>query len=136
MGKRKIILIIIGICSILLIGFYFARSTNKELIELSIKNGTLTNTKATLQIIDKSKTKHIFGEWFRIDKYDNGKFREAKRVVDEDVFFNAIGYQVNDLGMLEIEHDWSWLYGKLDKGKYRLVKEVNGEYFSVAFEIE
>ena len=53
--------------------------------------------------------------------------------------FNDIAYLIGEDGMLEEKIDWSELYGELENGEYRLVKElyINGyNYFSVEFTIE
>ena len=54
-----------------------------------------------------------------------------------------IGYLVTPDNPLELTQDWSCLYGKLNKGSYRLVKNVHFEsntidkyYIWVQFEIE
>lgn len=110
---------------------------NKALknISMIIKDGTLTKTGATIIITDLNETKNTYGEFYRIDKLGNNTWSELNPII-ENYGFNSIGYFVDENNKLELSHNWEWLYGKLENGKYRLVKEVNYKYFSVEFEIE
>lgn len=63
------------------------------------------------------------GEWFRIDKEENGEWKEAK-VINDEYSFIAIGWIIKTNGEFEDKIDWSNLYGELKEGNYRIVKEV------------
>ena len=68
----------------------------------------------------------------------NDKWKEVEQITDYYAF-NDIAYLIGEDGMLEEKIDWSELYGELENGEYRLVKElyINGyNYFSVEFTIE
>lgn len=113
---------------------------NKELnklenVSMIIKNKTLTKTGATIIITDLSGNDNTYGESYRIDKNENGKWKELKPII-KDYAWNLVGYTVDENNKLELEHNWEWLYGKLENGKYRLVKDVNNKYISVEFEID
>ena len=53
--------------------------------------------------------------------------------------FNDMGYLVDEDNKLEMNQDWSYMYGSLESGNYRLVKSVykgnNSLYFSVEFSL-
>ena len=105
---------------------------------MSIKENTLTKTGATIIISDISESKNTYGEWFRIDKKTNGFWDELKSI-DENYGFNDIGLTVEKDDKLEINTDWSKIYGELEKGEYRLVKELydcEHIYLAVEFTIE
>ena len=112
-----------------------------ENVSLKIKEGTLTKTGATIIITDLNEEKYTYGEYFRIDKKEDNGWQELKPII-KNYAFNSIGYLVNENNQLELNHDWSILYGSLEKGKYRLVKDVydanndTRKYFSVEFIIE
>ena len=119
-----------------------------DVIDISIKEGSLTRNSATIVIKDINKYKIIYGEPFRIDKYQNSTWKEVNKT-GENYGFNDIAYGINEEGIVEIKQDWSHIYGNLDKGIYRLVKEVVFEsdipvdneelynyYIWVEFEIE
>ena len=111
---------------------------NIKNVSMEIKEGTLTKTGATVVITDKNETPYSYGEWFRIDGKDGDKWKEVEQITD-NYAFNDIAYLIGEDGMLEEKIDWSELYGELENGEYRLVKElyINGyNYFSVEFTIE
>ena len=108
---------------------------NHDDINIRIKEGTLTNHSATIIIVDNSKGNNTYGEWFRIDKFENGEWKRIKII--NDAFFNTIAYRIDKNNELELEHNWESIYGKLSSGNYRLVKEVNNnKYISVDFTID
>lgn len=107
-------------------------------ISLSIKDGTLSKTGATIIISDISEQENTYGEWFRIDKKTNGFWEELKPI-DDNYVFTDIAYKIGENHQLEMNTDWSKLYGELESGEYRLVKEIydNGHiYLAVEFTIE
>ena len=109
-------------------------------ISLSIKDNTLTNTRATIIISDISEQENTYGEWFRIDKKTNGFWEELKPI-DDNYVFKDIAFKIGENHQLEMNMDWSKLYGELETGEYRLVKEIydndNGNiYLAVEFTIE
>ena len=109
---------------------------------MKIKKGTLTETGATIIITDLSGKNNIYGEEYRIDKLENNKWKELPVVVKGNYGWNSIGYHTGKDNKLELEINWEWLYGKLNKGTYRIVKStstkhsMNEKYFSTEFIIE
>ena len=154
--KEKKKFIIVGIVILSIIVMYFVISnvnTEMELVEeeilenvtMTIKEGTLTKTGATVIITDISGDDNTYGEFFRIDKKENNKWKKLDVVVKGNYGFHMVGYEVNEDNILEMKIDWNWLYGELDAGEYRLVKSASvsknnsylGEkYIYVEFSIE
>ena len=104
-------------------------------VTMLIKEGTLTNKGAVIIISDKNKLPYSYGKWYRIDSNKNGEWVKLEPK-NKDYIFDAISYQLGDDGMIELEIDWTNLYGKLKKGQYRLVKEIGREYMAVEFSID
>lgn len=107
-------------------------------VSLSLKKDTLTKTNVTIIISDISEQENTYGEWFRIDKKTNGFWEELKPI-DDNYVFTDIAYKIGENHQLEMHTDWSKLYGELEPGEYRLVKEIydNGHtYLAVEFTIE
>lgn len=104
-------------------------------ITMTIKEGTLTRTGATIIITDKSGKNNTYGEYYRIDKKNKDTWEELEVIIEGNYGFNSKGYYIGNDNTLEISHNWEWLYGELEEGIYRIVKEVNNNYFSVSFEI-
>lgn len=112
--------------------------TNK--IEMLIKEGTLTNNGVTVIIEDKNVRPYYYGKWFQIEKKENGEWRKLETFNENDrIVGEAI--TVGEDKKLELDIDWTELYGELKQGEYRLIKELygtgnEGKYFWVEFEIE
>ena len=106
-------------------------------VSLTIKSGTLTNTSATVIITDENDQKYSYEQWFRIDKKENDTWKEIDTISD-DYTFITLAYNVGKDGTLEMKQDWKDLYGELESGTYRLVKQINDngtKYFWVEFTI-
>jgi len=113
---------------------------NIENVKMEIKEGTLTKTVATILIKDTNVEHYMYGLQFRIDKKEESSWKTL--LAKENVIFNDIGYNISENNVLELNQDWSLLYGELSEGKYRLAKSVctnegcsKKSYFSVEFEI-
>ncbi len=99
-----------------------------DIVSMSIKEGTLTSSSATVIIEEKEDYNIIYGEPFWIEKYDSKNNTYTKLdYSDENCAFNLPAYSATPDKPLELKQDWSCMYGKLSKGTYRLVKEVSYE---------
>ncbi|MDE6111516.1 MAG: hypothetical protein K2F65_06345 [Eubacterium sp.] len=149
--KKSLLLILAGVLFILgITGCSANKADVNETngVSMVIKKGTLTNKSATIVIHDSNETgTYMYGESFRIDKKENENWNEAEIIYD-DYAFNTIGYIIEKNGELELECDWEHIYGSLEKGEYRLVKDAIPDsvnpitdadkvlYLSVEFTIE
>ena len=132
---KKRVIVICGILVICIIGVIImsqlktgeAEFNPGENVTMEIVEGTLTNTGATIVITDLSEENNTYGEWYRIDKQKDGKWYELENIVAGDVGWHAIGHLVGEDNTLTMEVDWEWLYGPLEKGKYRIVKGFSNE---------
>ena len=107
---------------------------NASDISMVIKDGTLTPSGATVVLTNS----YGYDRWFRIDKEENGEWKEAETINDS---FTAEAYLTNGNSEVEIPIDWTDLYGTLENGKYRIVKRAfnnlnREEYVSVEFIID
>lgn len=107
-----------------------------EDVTLSIKEGTLTKSGATFIITDLSDEENVYGEGYIIEKKIGEEWIELKPIID-NYGFNMIGYLVDENNTLELDHNWEWLYGKLDSGEYKLIKVIDyNTYISCEFKID
>lgn len=109
-------------------------------MSMVIKEGTLSSGGATVIIKDLNNQNYGFGAEYRIDVFENGEWREVQVEMDDLYGWNSIGYFSNSEGV-EFDIKWSWLYGELKSGHYRIVKSIMPklylyEYFSCEFDIE
>jgi len=111
-------------------------------VSMSIKESTLTKSGATIIIYDVSGKEHVYGDEYRIDKKIDDTWKELDVIVKGNYGWNSIGYHVDKDNKLELNVNWKWLYGELEKGEYRLVKNTSAlreqkkYYFSVEFKID
>ena len=141
----KIILIVIGILLIVLgIIVLVTRSDSKlkevnvyatsEVENVSATISDISLTGATITIKDRNSTKYTYGEWYVIQKEENGKWYNISTKVKE-YGFNSIGYEVDENNEVKFVIEWEWLYGKLPQGSYRIIKESHNKYISIPFNI-
>ena len=109
---------------------------NIDGITMTIKEGTLTNTSATIIITDTTNNENIYGSYYRIDKYEFNNWKVLDITFKGNYAWTSIGYLVDKDNKLEMDMNWLELYGELDKGTYRIVKKVNNKYFKVEFQID
>lgn len=62
------------------------------------------------------------GAEFWIDVYTADGWQEARRITDEEIYWNAIGYLFEN-GKAEWKIGWEHIYGTLESGKYRIGKK-------------
>ena len=102
-------------------------------VSMTIKE--IMDTKAVVIITDTSDRENIYGEEYRIDKKENGKWKEAPKVID-DAFFNQPAYHPDENNEIIRKINWEWIYGKLKPGTYRFVTDASDHSISVEFTIK
>lgn len=116
--------------------------TNRTIdkVTMKIKPGTLTRTGAVIMITDENIPPYTYEEWFRIDEKNDDEWQEETKIVDENGWLNYTHTEqtifTGEDGTLELETDWSTLYGELKNGEYRLVKKIEDQYVYINFNIE
>ena len=141
---RKRVWVIVGILIVVIgivaINIWLVQPNNQKMnqvdgVRIEIQEGTLTNTGATIIITDTTGKDYSYGEPYRIDKKEDGKWTEASKVI-EDAYFNMPAYHPDENNQIIREIDWSWIYGELEPGIYRFVTDASGNNISVEFSIE
>lgn len=75
-----------------------------------------------------------FGEDFALQKKNgDGAYETVPVVIDGEWGYNDIAYNIEKNNTTEYEYDWSWLYGELESGDYRVLihvsqKKAEGEH--------
>ena len=54
----------------------------------------------------------------------NNSWYEVPVIIDGNYGFNSIGYELSPGDSGEWEIDWDWLYGSLEAGQYRIIKDI------------
>ena len=101
-----------------------------------------SDTSVTVRIVNDTDKDIQCGEDFclEIQNEETGEWREADTVID-NAAFDAIAYMIQKDFPYEKVINFEWLYGKLEAGRYRIVKTVTdfrgtGDYTDYAFTAE
>ena len=100
---------------------------------MTVKKGTASSTELTVAFENNSNSQCIYSEYFWLEKKINGRWYQVPVAIDGNYGFNDIGYDLASGDDGEWAVDWDWLYGSLDTGEYRIVKNIldfrgSGEY--------
>ena len=110
-----------------------------ENITMEIKDGSFTNTSATVIITDLSSDENVnlTNREFKIDYKKNDKwYRLESKIKNEVTVMTGKNVVNNGDNTYTQEINWERYYGKLGKGHYRIVKEVKTNlYIATEFDI-
>ena len=90
-------------------------------VSLSIKSDTLTSKGATFIIKNNSKEDYTYGAEYRIQVKKDGQWQDME--LNQPIAWNSMAYSLNSRGQREINIDFTYGYGELSNGQYRLVKD-------------
>ncbi len=93
-----------------------------EPISLNIKNNTLTNKGATFILKNNTDEEYSYGEPYTIEKFENDSWKEFDTLTGDPLSWNEMLYILKPNEEREININWSFGYGELKRGTYRLVK--------------
>ena len=94
------------------------------IVNMSIKD--LSKTGVTVTITEDVDYDISYGESFWLEKYnyETHSFEKMENTTGNNCAVNLPAYGVTPDKPLELHHDFSCMYGELDRGNYRLVKNV------------
>ena len=96
-------------------------------VNIKIKDGTLTNEGATILITDKNDNPKSWGVDFLVEVKKNDKWEQVPQKAQ--VSWIEIAMMPNENGVTEIECNWTEMYGKLESGTYRIVKNYYSQQY-------
>lgn len=105
--------------------FELWKNNNCELnkpISLTIKSETLTNKGAIFVLKNNTDKEYWYGPEYTIEQKENETWHEVNTITGEPLVWNTIAYSLNTNEEIELDIDWSFGYGELKSGTYRLVK--------------
>lgn len=97
---------------------------NFDGVVMNIKDGTASPTGLTVVFANKSRSHCIFGDYYCLEKEVNESWYQVPVVFDGNYSFHDIAYNLDPGGNREWAVDWGWLYGSLNAGEYRIVKDI------------
>lgn len=133
--KKKIFTILL--CGVMVLGITGCRSLKNEFevgnksdvkisqgdVLMSIKDGTLKNTGATLILTNNSDKEFQYGNPYKIEIKQNGEWYK----IPVEINFTLPAFSLKSKESKEIDLNWENVYGKLTSGTYRIIKEINYE---------
>ena len=102
----------------------FDAVNNLEGVTMSAREETVSPTGLTLTLVNNSDRQCIYGEHYVVEKKINQGWYQVPVVVEGDYGFVDIGYDLPPGDEQDWDVDWEWLYGSLDAGEYRIVKDI------------
>lgn len=101
----------------------FDSINNLEGVSMVALEGSITNTGMTIHFENETENDYIYGSSFSLKKNIEDDWYQVPIIV-VDYAFDDIGHELPASDSREWTVDWEWLYGELDSGKYRIVKDV------------
>lgn len=109
---------------------------------VTMKVTEYSDSSVTVRIVNDTDKDIMCGSDFCLEMQneETGEWRELDEVIDNAVFY-AIGYMIQKDSPYETVIDFKRLYGKLEPGRYRIVKTImdfrgTGDYTNYAFTAE
>ena len=98
-----------------------------DVVNMYIKEGTLTKTSATVVIEESIDYDISYGEPFWIERYNykTSSYEKLEQKSDANCAFNLPAYGASPNKPLVLSQNWSCMYGELPKGLYRIVKDAD-----------
>ena len=95
---------------------------NFDGVTMTVKKGTATSTGLTVVIENDSSSQCTYGVFIELEKKINEIWYGS--CLYWYCRFNCIGYDLSPGDCREWAVDWNWLYGSLESGKYRIIKDI------------
>ncbi|MBS5934216.1 MAG: hypothetical protein KIC94_15260 [Clostridiales bacterium] len=94
-----------------------------EGISMSVQMDSVTKKGAVITLLNKSDKDYQYGDQYYLQKHEDGRWYDVPYVI-ENYGFNDIAYGLEKNNKSEFKVDWNWLYGELEPGEYRIVKDI------------
>lgn len=89
--------------------------------DITIDIKSISNTSADIVINDNSDIRNIYTTEFKIQKNIGNNWTDLK-IIDTNSEPDLVAYYINENSEIEMKQDWTYMYGKLESGNYRIVK--------------
>jgi len=91
-------------------------------ILIEVKEDTRTLNGATFIIKNTTNEEYSYGEPYVIEKFENNNWKEIDTLTSQPLAWDDILYNLKPNEEKELNINWSYVYGRLKSGTYRLVK--------------
>lgn len=93
-------------------------------VDLSVKS--VEDGAVTVVITNDTDKEVTTGSDFSLQRLTDAGWQEVEKIID-DWAFDSLGSSVAKNGSSEFSYDYEWLYGTLDSGQYRIIKNISVE---------
>lgn len=103
-----------------------------EGISMSVDRDSVSANGALITLLNETDKDIQYGEQYYLQVYKDGKWFDVPYII-EDFGFHDIAYLLGKDNPRNLIVDWKWLYGSLEPGEYRIIKDITdfrdtGEY--------
>lgn len=130
--KRYICLLLVSTLSLMLISgcaetaewelTEYDDVNNIDKVSMTIKDGTVSSAGLTIILKNDSDIEYGYGQYYLLEKKIKGKWYKVP--VTRNDAFEDIAYLLVPGENIEWDIKWVGIYGNLDNGEYRIIKEV------------
>lgn len=92
-------------------------------VVMEVKEDSLSPQGLTIIFKNESNREIIFGEKYILEMKVDDIWFEVPLLI-EDYGWDNIGYELPYSGSRELQVNWKWLYGDLEEGQYRIIKNI------------
>ena len=96
---------------------------NFDGVTMDVKEGTVSPTGLTVVFKNNSDSEGLYGNNFSLEKKIDEKWHQVPTIIS-DYGFDGEGYSLPSKEDSEWNTSWEWLYGSLDMGQYRIIKDI------------
>ena len=93
-------------------------------VYVEVLAGSLTTEGLTLRWVNETDFEGVYGKAFLLERYLENTWTPVPVVIEGNYGFEDIGYMLSSQGEALEEIHWAWLYGALEEGSYRMIKEI------------
>ncbi|NLY38861.1 MAG: hypothetical protein GX044_06120 [Firmicutes bacterium] len=93
-------------------------------VTMTVEEGTVSPGGLTLRFENQSGKECVYGEHYVLEKKNDGNWYRVPVAIEEEYGFEDIGYLLPAGESAQWTVDWTWLYAKLERGDYRIVKDI------------
>ncbi|HSN66501.1 MAG TPA: immunoglobulin-like domain-containing protein [Fusibacter sp.] len=95
-----------------------------EGVSMNVVDDSASSTGLTVLFENDSDKSCIYGSYYLLEKKISDKWYEVPVVFEGDYGFDDVGFPLEPSQTSEWTVEWEWLYGILDTGDYRIVKDI------------
>lgn len=100
----------------------YASVNNLEGVTMEFKEKLVLAEGGIFIIKNDTDKEFTYGDYFSLERKIDDDWVQVP-IIEENYGFNAIGYILYPSAVDEFSVEWAWLYGELESGEYRIVKD-------------